>query len=136
MRMYKRHECLLDGTVGQVVALVGDLDRIWPTEIAPSPRRCGHRLYVAGMMVWKEFHRPGAARAFRVISPHGLQAEHWFDVERSGDGTLLRHTVEGEAVGECEVIWREHLAPLHDRLLVGLFDNVKAALASADCGSS
>jgi hypothetical protein len=38
-------------------------------------------LYDAGLMLWEEFDRPGAARAFRVIRPDELQAEHWFELE-------------------------------------------------------
>jgi hypothetical protein len=135
MRIRNRHERTVAATPEQVAALVAEFSRIWPTQIAPAPRQQGHRLYRAGMMLWQEFDRPGAARAFRVISPEGLQAEHWFDMERAEGGTLLRHTIEGEAVGECETIWLEQIEPGHDLILKALLDNVEAAGASEDPAS-
>jgi hypothetical protein len=129
MRVCNSHERLVPATPERVAALVADFERIWPTQIAPAPLLRGHRLYHAGMMLWQEFDRQGAARAFRVISPSGLQLEHRFEVERAGDGTLLRHTVQGEAVEECEALWRERIEPLHDVVLEALLDNVKDAVA-------
>jgi hypothetical protein len=87
-------------------------------------------LYDAGLMVWEEFDRPGAARAFRVVRPNELQAEHWFELELAEGGTVLRHTIEGCAVGKYEAIWSERIEPLHDRVLEALLDNVAAAAAS------
>jgi hypothetical protein len=58
------------------------------------------------MMVWEEFDRPGATRAFRVASPDALRGEHWFELERVDEGVRLRHTIAGDAVGEYETIWR------------------------------
>jgi hypothetical protein len=86
---------------------VAEFELVWPTQIAPAPRLQGDRVYRVRIMRWQEFDRSGAARAFRVISPEGLQADHWFEVECVRDGTLLRHTVDGQAVGECEAVWRE-----------------------------
>jgi hypothetical protein len=135
MKVCNSHERLIAAAPERVAALVADFERIWPTQIAPAPRLQGHRLYKAGMMLWREFDRPGAARAFRVISTGGLQGEHWFEVEHVGDGTLLRHTIEGEAVGEFEAIWREQIEPMHDLVLEALLDNVEAAVACADRAS-
>ncbi len=90
----------------------------------------GHRLYDAGLMLWEEFDRPGAARAFRVVRPDELQAEHWFELEPAAGAAVLRHTVEGCAAGKYEAIWRERIEPLHDLILEALLDNVEAALAS------
>ena len=81
-------------------------------------------------MLWEEFNRPGATRAFRVISPEGLQVEHWFELERVDGGTLLRHTVEGQALGKYEADWSERIEPVHNRLLEAVLDNVEAAVAS------
>jgi hypothetical protein len=32
-------------------------------------------LYDAGLMLWKEFDRPGATRAFRVVKPDELSSD-------------------------------------------------------------
>jgi hypothetical protein len=84
-------------------------------------------------MLWEEFDRPGAVRAFRVVAPEGLQGEHWFELELAQGATVLRHTLEGCATGKYEAIWRERIEPLHDLILEALLDNVEAAAtASAD----
>jgi len=87
-------------------------------------------LYDAGLMTWEEFDRPGAARAFRVVRPGELRAEHWFELEPAGGATVLRHTVEGYAAGKYEAIWCDRIEPLHDLVMEGLLDNVEAAVAS------
>ena len=74
-------------------------------------------MYDAGLMLWEEFHRPGAARAFRVVRPDELQGEFWFELELAEGATMLRHTVEGRAVGKYEAIWCERIEPLHDLIL-------------------
>jgi hypothetical protein len=130
MKIRNRHERMVTAPPERIAALIADFDRVWPTRIAPAPRPQGHRLYDTGAMLWEEFDRPGAARAFRVVSPDALRAEHWFELEPAGAGTVLRHTVEGHAVGSYEAIWRERIEPLHDLLLETLLDNVEAAFAS------
>jgi hypothetical protein len=132
MKIRNRHERVVAGPSERVAALIADFDGVWPTEIAPAPRSRGHRLYDAGLMLWEEFDRPGAARAFRVVRPDGLQAEHWFELEPAGGATVLRHTIEGYATGKYEAIWRERVEPLHDLILEALLDNVEAAVASGD----
>jgi len=57
-----------------------------------------------------------------------LRAEHWFDLEGVDGGTLLRHTVDGEAFGKYEAIWREQIEPAHDLVLDALLDNIEAAV--------
>jgi hypothetical protein len=89
-------------------------------------------LYDAGLMLWEEFDRPGAARAFRVVRPDELQGEHWFELELAEGATVVRHTLEGCAVGKYEAIWRERIEPLHDLILEAFLDNVEAALAADD----
>jgi hypothetical protein len=113
----------------RIVPLIADFDRVWPTEIGPAPRRQGHRLYDAGLMLWEEVDRPGAARAFRVVRPDEIQAEHWFELEPAEGATVLRHTIEGRAVGKYEAIWSERIDPVHDLIIEALFDNVEAAAA-------
>jgi len=132
MRIRNRHERIIAAPPERITALIADFDRVWPTEIAPAPRLQGHRLYDAGLMLWEEFDRPGAARAFRVVRPDGLQGEHWFELELAGDTTVLRYTIEGCAVGRYEAIWRDRIEPLHGRILEALLDNVEAAVASGD----
>jgi hypothetical protein len=130
MRIWNRHERTLAAAPGRIAALIADFDRVWPVEIAPAPRPQGRRLYDAGLMMWEEFDRPGAVRAFRVVRPDAMQVEHWFELEPAEGGIVLRHTVEGRADGKYEAIWRERIEPLHDRILEALLDNVEAALAA------
>jgi carbon monoxide dehydrogenase subunit G len=132
MKISNRHERMVAAPPARIAALIADFDRVWPTQIAPAPRRQGPRLYDAGPMVWEEFDRPGAARAFRVVRPEGLRGEHWFELELADGATVVRYTVEGCAVGRYEAIWCERIEPLHDRVLEALLDNVEAAVASGD----
>ena len=129
MKIRDVHERVVAAPPERIAALVGDFDAIWPTWIAPAPQPLEPGHYRAGFMVWEEVERPGAIRAFRVISPEGLQAEHWFELESSEGGALLRHTVDGEAFGEYEAIWRERIAPLHALILQAILDNVETAVA-------
>ena len=107
MQIRDRHERIVAAAPERVAALIADFDRVWPTEIAPAPRRRGPRLYDVGLMLWEEFDRPAAMRAFRVVRPDELRAEHWFELELADGGTVLRHTIEGSATGRYEAIWRE-----------------------------
>ena len=129
MKVISVHERVFAATAEELAALVADFGRIWPTEIEAAPRPVGGRVYQAGTMAWEEFDRPGAIRAFRVVSPAGLRVEHWFDLERVDEGVRLRHTLAGEAVGEYETIWRQRIAPAHDRVLDALLDKIEAALS-------
>ena len=132
MKITKRHERMVAAAPERIAALIADFDRVWPKQIAPAPRLQGHRLYDAGLMLWEEFDRPGAERAFRVVRPDELQGEHWFELELADGATVLRHTLEGYAVGRYEAIWCERIEPLHDLILEALLDNVEAAAASGD----
>ncbi len=131
MKITNRHERIVAAPPEQIAALIADFGRVWPTEIAPAPLRQGHRLYDVGLMLWEEFDRPGAARAFRVVRPDELQAEHWFELELAEGSTVVRHVIEGCTAGKYEAIWRERIEPLHDLILEALLDNVEAAAASA-----
>jgi hypothetical protein len=130
MKITNRHERIVAAPPQRITALLADFDRIWPTRIAPAPRPQGHRLYDAGLMLWEEFDRPGAARAFRVIRPEALQGEHWFELELAEGATVVRHTLKGCAAGKYEAIWRERIEPLHDLILEALLDNVETAIAT------
>lgn len=130
MKITNRHERVVAAPPERIAALIADLDRIWPTEIAPAPRPRGRRLYDAGPMLWEEFDRTDAVRAFRVLRPDELHAEHWFELELVEGTTRVRHTVEGCAAGEYGAVWRERIEPLHDLILEALLDNVEAAVAS------
>ena len=132
MKITNRHERILTAPPEQIAPLIADFDRIWPTEIEPAPRLVRDHVYQAGWMLWEEFDRPGALRAFRVIKPDELQVEHWFEVESAAGATVLRHTVEGYAVGRYEVLWRERIEPSHDLELEALFDRVQAAISGPE----
>ena len=130
MKIRNQHERMITAPPERIAALIADFGQLWPTQIAPVPRRLGPRLYDAGLMLWEEFDRPGAVRAFRVVRPDELRAEHWFELEPAVGATILRHTIEGCAAGKYEAIWQERIEPLHDRVLEALLDNVEAAVAS------
>ena len=130
MKIRNRHERIVAAPPEQVAVLIADFDRVWPRQIAPAPRPLGRRLYDAGLVLWEEFDRPGAARAFRVVRPDELQGEHWFELGFAEGATILRHTLEGCAAGKYEAIWSERVEPLHDLILEALLDNVEAAAAA------
>ena len=129
MRISNRHERVIAATPKQLAALVADFDAIWPAQIAPAPRPLGDGRYDVPPMVWEEVDRPGAVRAFRVVQPEELQAEHWFELLPAAGGTLLRHTIDGEASGDWEAVWRDRIEPAHDIVLEGLLDTAEAAVA-------
>ena len=124
MKISNVHQRTIEASPGQLEAIVADLDGIWPTQISPAPYPDGELLRT-GTMLWQEFDRPGAVRAFRVVSPPELRGEHWFEVETVKDGTVLRHTIDGEAFGAYEAIWRDHIEPRHNLVLEALLDNVQ-----------
>jgi hypothetical protein len=132
MKIRNCHERTVAAPPERIAALIADFERFWPTEIGPAPRLQGHRLYEAGLMLWEEFDRPGTARAFRVVRPDELRVEHWFELEPAEGATVVRHTIEGCAVGKYEAIWRKRIEPAHDLLLEVLLDKVEAAVASGD----
>lgn len=127
MKIFNRHERLIAAPPERIAPLVADFDVIWPAQLAPAPRSRGDRQYDTGLMIWEEIDRPGAVRAFRVLSPGELQASHWFELLPAEGGTLLRHTVEGVAIGAYEQIWPERIEPSHNRILEALLGNVQSA---------
>jgi hypothetical protein len=128
MKITNCHERIFMAPPERIAPLIADFDRVWPTEIGPAPRLVEDRLYEAGRMLWEEFDRPGALRAFRVVRPDELRLEHWFEAESAAGWTVLRHTVEGYADGRYEAIWRDRIEPVHDVELEALFDHVQAAI--------
>lgn len=131
MKILNRHERMIAAPPQRIAALVADFGLIWPAQITPVSREQGNRRYDTGLMLWEETERPGAVRAFRVLSPAEFQGGHWFELEPAEGGTLLRHTVEGSATGTYETIWPERIEPLHNRILEALLDNVQSAVACA-----
>jgi hypothetical protein len=127
MKIFNRHERLIAAPPERIAPLVADFSVIWPAQLAPVPRPQGDRRYDTGPMLWEEIERPGAIRAFRVLSPGELQAGHWFELVPAEGGMLLRHTVEGTATGAYEQLWPERIEPLHNRILEALLDNVQSA---------
>ena len=132
MEIRKCHERIVAAPPERIAELIADFDRVWPTQITPAPQRQGHRLYDAEPMLWEEVDRPGAARAFRMVEPHEMQGEHWFELQRADAATVVRHTIEGRATGKYEAIWREQIEPVHDQILEALLDNIEAAVTSSD----
>jgi hypothetical protein len=127
MKIFNRHERLIAASPERIAPLVADFDLIWPTRLAPAPAPQGDRTYAAGLMVWQEYDRPGAVRAFRVVSPAELRGGHWFELIPADGGTLLRHTIEGTATGPFETIWAERIEPRHNQILEAILDNVQSA---------
>jgi hypothetical protein len=133
MKIKNQHERVVMAPPERIAPIIADFDRMWPREIAGAPpRRVGDRLYETGLMLWEEYDRPGALRAFRVIRPDELRLEHWFEAESAAGATVVRHTVEGCAAGKYEAIWRERMEPQHDLEIEALLDNVQAAATGPD----
>jgi hypothetical protein len=122
VKVHKVHERRLDASPERVSALFGEMDRLWP---APAPQPEDGKLRV-GLMLWRRDDRC----SYRIVDPPEFPARHWFEVDSDGyGGTILRHTVEGEAVGAFEEIWRDRVEPMHDAYIEALFDRAEEALA-------
>ena len=124
MRIHNVHERALAAPPEVVAAWLGG-GEFWPSP-RPKPSEDGLTM---GTMLWQPFEREDAALAFRIVSPPELRAEHWFEVVGSDGGTTLRHTIDGEAVGDGEELWRERIEPLHDWYLEQLLDRAQEAVA-------
>jgi hypothetical protein len=122
MRVHNVHERAFPAPPATVAALFEDMDRLWPTPV-PRPEHGKLRM---GLMLWEG----DGATSFRIVAPADFPARHWFEVAADGSGgTILRHTVAGEAVGEFEAIWRDRVEPMHDVYIEALFDRAEEALA-------
>jgi hypothetical protein len=124
------HERSLTAPAAEVEALFDNIDALWPTPAFPAPAPADGSVLKLGTMLWEPVEREGAAKAYRIVGPDEFPAEHWFDVRDEADGCVLRHTVEGEAVGEFEGVWREQIEPMHDAYIEALFDRAQEALGS------
>jgi hypothetical protein len=119
------HERKLAATPEQVEALFEDIDGIWP-EPAPVVEGVGLRV---GPMLWQRFKRGDTTLAWRIASPKDLPGVHWFDIHPDGNGgTLLRSTIEGQAIGACEAQWRDEIEPKHNAFIEALFDRTEERL--------
>jgi hypothetical protein len=124
VKVHNVHERKLAAPPARVSALFEDMDRLWP---APVPRPEDGRLRL-GLMLWQR--DDGATAAYRIVGPPDFPGRHWFEVHPDrGGGTILRHTVDGEAVGEFEEIWRERVEPMHDVYIEALFDRAEEAVS-------
>ena len=125
MRVHNVHERTLAATPEQVESLFEDIDGIWPD---PQPVAEGAGLRM-GQMLWQRFTRGDTTLAWRISSPRDLPAVHWFDIHPNGNGrTLLRSTMEGQALGECEAQWRDEIEPAHNAYIESLFDRTQERL--------
>ena len=125
MRVHNVHERTLAATPEQVESLFEDIDGIWPE---PTPVVEGVGLRV-GPMLWQRFKRGDTTLAWRIASPKDLPGVHWFDIHPDGNGgTLLRSTIEGQALGECEAQWRDEIEPVHNAFIEALFDRTEERL--------
>ena len=151
------HERLLTAAPEDVTALFADLDQLWPTPAFPAPEPEGDLLRLGvmlwqpveradsplayeivepegdllrlGPMLWQPVERAGAARAYEIVGPKEFPASHWFEVNGAEGGTVLRHTVRGEAVGGFEPVWRDRIEPLHNAYMEAVLDRAQEALA-------
>jgi hypothetical protein len=131
MKVNVSHERVISAPPERIAALVADFAKVWPRKFGPPPRLQSPGVYDADLMVWQEYERPGATRAFRIIAPDVLRGGHWFSLEPIGGGrTLLRHSIEGEALGEGESLWLTKIEPLHGVVIEAILDNIEAAVAS------
>lgn len=129
MKVSNVHQRAFDATPELLAELVADFDTIWPKHMGSPPRPEGELLRI-GQMRWREYARPGAVRAWRVVSPPELQGEHWFETERVDDRTVLRHIVDAEVADELyDPIWRHGIEPGHDLLQEAILDNVGRLVA-------
>jgi hypothetical protein len=130
VKVHNVHERTLAAPPADVEALFGNMDALWPTPAFPAPEPADGSRVSLGSMLWEPVEREGAAKAYRIVGPDEFPAEHWFEVRADADGCVLRHTVEGEAVGEFEEVWRERVGPLHDAYIEAMFDRAQEALDS------
>jgi hypothetical protein len=122
VKVHNVHERALTASPERVTALFENMDRLWP---APVPRPEEGKLRL-GLMLWRRDDRC----SYRIVAPPEFPARHWFEVDSDGyGGTVLRHTIDGEAVGEFEEIWRDRVEPMHDVYIEMLFDRAEEALA-------
>jgi Polyketide cyclase / dehydrase and lipid transport len=109
-------------------------DRLWPHErwvamkldrgLEPGSRG-GHgpvRYEVAR-------HEPDRLLEFSFPRSGGFRGVHRFELEPSGDGTTLRHVLEGTTHGRTRVLWPLVIRPLHDALVEDALDKAEREAA-------
>ena len=129
MKVHNVHERRLAVTPEAVTELFADSEQRQLVLRFPAPEP-GSGLLRIGPMLWQPVERGGAALAYDIVGPAEFPASHWFEIGAGTDSrTTLSHTVEGEAVGEFEPVWRDRIEPMHDAYIEAIFDRVEAALA-------
>jgi hypothetical protein len=75
-----------------------------------------------------EEYDPGRKVVFRFTAPEGFNGAHVFEIQPSGGGCELRHTIDMKPSGPALVTWPLLFRPLHDALLEDALDKVDAHL--------
>jgi len=135
---YNTHERLLTSTPAEVWPLMASLssseDALWPVRRWPAMRfdrplgvgaRGGHgpvRYEVAAI-------EPQRSVVFRFTPDFGIRGSHRLEIEPRGQGSVLRHVLEGESTGSMHLMWPLAFRPLHDALIEDAFDRAEASLA-------
>jgi hypothetical protein len=110
MKVLNVHERELAGDGASVLE---ELERLWPARW-PALSNAG-----VGFLHHEPVeHVVGRKRTFRITRPRGLVAVHGWEV----DGSILRHTVEGEARGAMRIGWPLVVRPIHDALHEDVLD--------------
>ncbi|MDQ5821707.1 MAG: SRPBCC family protein [Actinomycetota bacterium] len=133
MKVLNVHERALPASREEVGALVDRLDTWWPRDRWPALRpkpslEVGATSKRGPIREHIVEHVPGERLVFQIDAPHGLDAQHRFEVVSNGAGTLLRHTVKGEARGKMAIAWPLAIGPLHDATLEDLLDCAEAEI--------
>jgi hypothetical protein len=66
---------------------------------------------------------------FRFDRAIGVDGVHRFEIDRRGDGIVVRHTIDARAHGAMAVLWPTVIEPLHDALIEDALDGLEATLA-------
>jgi hypothetical protein len=115
-------------------AFGSDSDRLWPSTRWPAvhvehPIRVGDLAYHATVKYFVDVYEPGKSLWFQFDPAAGLEGRHGLEVLPQDDGTtILRHTLEGRAVGKGERLWPLMIRPCHDQLVEELLDNAERQL--------
>jgi hypothetical protein len=134
MRVLNVHERVFRATPEQVGAMLDALSRegdpLWPRGTWPAVRfdrplgpgaAGGH----GDVRYVVETYQPGRFVRFRFRKPCGFDGVHYFEVQRRGRETALRHVIEMTTHGFALLSWPLLFGPLHDALIEDAFDNVE-----------
>jgi hypothetical protein len=75
-----------------------------------------------------EAYEPGVRVVFRFSGPAGFHGTHRYEVEKEGEGSLLRHVIEMRTHGPALLTWPLVFRPLHDALMEDSLSKAEAAL--------